>query len=122
MNRCNEAINSRVLWTIYLLVKLQSGARVLMEDEPAPEGGRLDAPDHSEIAAVTNVGGLYFVRCVPADLMSLRLAFTYPEIFLPHHGYADKPGCKVVGVTVDGLVQIDGAKHLAVVSDLFSSI
>jgi len=58
------------------------------------------------------VSKLNFWPWIPADWKSLGLAFTYPEIFLPHHVYADKLGRKVVCVTVDGLtqivVQIDG--------------
>ena len=37
LNRCNEANYSSVLWTIYLSVKLQSGARVLVADGLAPD-------------------------------------------------------------------------------------
>ncbi len=57
---------------------------------------------------VDGFGGLYFVRCVPADRESLRLSLPLSRDILPHHGYANGPGCKVVCVTVDGLVQIDG--------------
>ncbi len=59
-----------------------------------------------------DVDRLSFTPCLPADWNSFRLHYRYRETFYHITVTQTGPRCKVVSVTVDGLVQSDGSVHL----------
>ena len=58
------------------------------------------------------VDKLSFSPCLPDDWKSYRLHYRYRETFYHITVMWAGPGSEVVSVTVDGLVQSDGAVHL----------
>lgn len=59
-----------------------------------------------------DVDRLRFTPCIPADWKSFRLHYRYRETFYHIMVARAGPGCEVVSVTVDGLVQSDGSIHV----------
>jgi cyclic beta-1,2-glucan synthetase len=59
-----------------------------------------------------DVDRLSFAPCLPADWASFRLHYRYLETFYHITVTRAGPGCDVVSVTVDSLVQSDGSVHL----------
>ncbi len=59
-----------------------------------------------------DVDRLSFAPCIPADWKSFRLHYRYRETFYHITVTRGEPGCEVVNVTVDGLVQSNGSIHL----------
>jgi cellobiose phosphorylase len=59
-----------------------------------------------------DVDRLCFTPCIPADWKSYLLHYRYRETFYHITVTRAGPGCKVVSVTVDGLVLSDGSVHL----------
>jgi cellobiose phosphorylase len=59
-----------------------------------------------------DVDRLQFTPCIPAEWKSFRLHYRYRETFYHITVTRAGPGCKVVSMTVDGLVQRNGAVQL----------
>jgi cyclic beta-1,2-glucan synthetase len=59
-----------------------------------------------------DVDRLQFTSCIPAEWKSFRLHYRYRETFYHITVTRAGPGCKVVSMTIDGLVQSDGAVQL----------
>jgi len=59
-----------------------------------------------------DVDRLQFTPCIPAEWNSFRLHYRYRETFYHITVARVGAGCKVVSMTVDGLVQSDGAIQL----------
>jgi cellobiose phosphorylase len=59
-----------------------------------------------------DVDRLQFTPCIPAEWKSFRLHYRYRETFYHITVTRAGPGCKVVSMTIDGLVQRNGAVQL----------
>jgi cellobiose phosphorylase len=66
----------------------------------------------SLLGVTLEVDRLQFRPCIPADWKSFLLHYRYQETFYHITVARTGPGCKVVSVMVDGLLQSDGAVHL----------